>query len=81
MNTTITTSEARANLYKLVQMADARHEPILITGKHNNAVLVSENDWKSIQETLYIQGVPGLKKSIEEGLNTPVGECVEELIW
>jgi antitoxin YefM len=78
---TLTISQARERLYRLVDEAAATHEPILITGKRANAVLVSEEDWESIQETLYLLGIPGMRDSIREGLQTPLDECNEELDW
>ncbi len=79
--TTLTASQARAKLYKLMDDAAASHEPIQITGKRTNAVLISEDDWRAIQETLYLLSVPGMRESIREGLKTPVEECSEELDW
>ena len=79
--TTITASEARANLYRLIDDAASSHEPILITGKRANAVLLSEEDWSSIQETLFLLSVPGMRESIVEGLQTPPDECSKELDW
>ena len=78
---TITASEARSNLYRLLDDAAATHEPILITGKRNNAVLISEEDWSAIQETLFLLSVPGMRESIREGMQTPVEECAKELDW
>jgi prevent-host-death family protein len=78
---TLTASEARAKLYRLIDETAASHEPIQITGKRNNAVLVSEADWASVQETLYLLGIPGMRESIRDGLATPVEECDEELDW
>ena len=78
---TLTASEARAKLYRLIDEAASSHRPIRITGKRNNAVLVSEDDWTSVQETLYLLSVPGMRESIREGLETPVEECEEELDW
>lgn len=77
----ITASEARAKLYRLIDEAAASHQPVLITGKRNNAVLVSEEDWLSIQETLYLLSIPGMRESITEGMNTPIEECGKELDW
>ncbi len=76
-------TQARANLFKLVDETAESSEPVLITGKRNNAVLISESDWRSIQETLYLSQVKGLKESLIEGKNTPVEECIslEELEW
>ena len=79
--TTITASEARAKLYRLIDDAATSHEPILITGKRTNAVLLSEEDWSSIQETLFLLSVPGMRESIVEGLQTPPDECSKELDW
>lgn len=77
----ITASEARANLYRLIDEAAASHQPVLITGKRNNAVLVSEEDWLVLQETLYLLSIPGMRESIKEGMNTPIEECDRELDW
>jgi len=79
--TVIKASEARSKLYRLIDEAASSHEPILITGKRSNAVLVSEEDWRSIQETLYLLSIPGMRESIIEGLNTPAEECAKELEW
>lgn len=77
----ITASEARANLYRLIDEAASSHKPILITGKRANAVLVSEDDWRSIQETLYLLSIPNMRETIIEGMNIPVDECAKELDW
>lgn len=79
--TVIKASEARARLYGLIDEAASSHEPILITGKRSNAVLVSEEDWRSVQETLFLLSVPGMRESIMDGLNTPVEKCAKELEW
>lgn len=79
--TAITASEARANLYRLIDEAAASHQPLLISGKRNNAVLLSEEDWTAIQETLFLLSVPGMRESIREGMETPVEECDEALDW
>ncbi len=79
--TTLTATEARANLYKLLDEVADTHEPILITGKRANAVLISEGDWRAIEETIYLLGIPGMRESIVEGLNTPVEECDAEVEW
>ncbi|MFO1429966.1 MAG: type II toxin-antitoxin system Phd/YefM family antitoxin [Candidatus Competibacteraceae bacterium] len=78
---TLSASEARAKLYRLIDEAAASHQPIRITGKRNNAVLISEADWSAIQETLYLLSIPGMRKSIKEGLETPIEECDKELDW
>ena len=79
--TTIKATEARANLYKLLDQAGESHEPIQITGKRSNAILISEEDWRSIQETLYLLSIPGMRESIRKGLKTPVKKCSEKPGW
>jgi len=78
---TVTATEARAKLYRLIDQAASSHEPIVITGKRTNAVLISEDDWRAVQETLYLLSIPGMRESIREGLETPVEECAEDLDW
>ncbi|MFI5173533.1 MAG: type II toxin-antitoxin system Phd/YefM family antitoxin [Terriglobia bacterium] len=79
--TVLKASNARAKLYRLIDETASSHRPVLITGKRNNAVLVSEEDWSSIQETLYLVSIPGMRKSIVEGLKTPLSKCTRELKW
>ena len=79
--TAITASKARANLYCLIDEAAASHQPLLISGKRNSAVLVSAEDWEAIQETLHLLSIPGMRESIREGMQTPVEECAKELDW
>lgn len=78
---TISATAARSIIYKLLDDAAASHEPIQITGKRSNGVLVSEDDWRSIQETLYLVSIPGLRNSIREGLAAPISECDKDLNW
>jgi prevent-host-death family protein len=78
---TLTASEARANLYRLIDEAAESHVPIRITGKRNSAVLVSEKDWASVQETMYLLSIPGMREFIREGMEAPIEECIEELDW
>lgn len=78
---TVKVTEARANLYRLIDEAAESHEPIFITGKRANAVLLSEDDWRSIQETLHLLCIPGMREAIVEGMKTPVEECSEDLAW
>ncbi len=77
----LTASEARANLYRLMDQAAESHQPILIAGKRSNAVLVSAEDWEAIQETLFLLAVPGMRESIKEGMAEPVDSCLKELDW
>ena len=79
--TGITATEARSNLYRLIDEAAESHQPLVIMGKRNKAVLVSEEDWQAIQETLFLLSVPGMRESIREGMETPIGECDRELDW
>lgn len=79
--TAITASEARANLYRLIDEAASSHQPLLISGKRNKAVLISEEDWEAIQETLFLLSVPGMRESIREGMEIPVDECAEDVGW
>ena len=78
---TLTVTEARSKLYKLVDDVAESHEPILITGKRTNAVLISEADWRAMEETMYLLSIPGMRESIIEGMNTPVEECSDEASW
>ena len=79
--TTITASEARARLYGLLDETAESHEPIQIRGKRNSAVLVSEDDWRAISETLHLVSIPGTAASIRRGLKTPLGKCEDEPGW
>lgn len=77
----LSASEARANLYRLMDQAAESHQPITIAGKRHDAVLVSAADWQSIQETLYLLSVQGMRESIKEGMAEPVDACSQELDW
>ena len=79
--TTISATDARSRLYKLLDQARETSEPILITGKRGNGVLVSEDDWRSIQETLHLLSIPGMRESIREGMVEPIDGCSEEPGW
>ncbi|MCF7791523.1 MAG: type II toxin-antitoxin system Phd/YefM family antitoxin [Victivallales bacterium] len=79
--TTLTATEARTRLYRLLDDVSESHDPVHITGKRHSGVLISEEDWNSIQETLNLLSIPGMRESIVEGMNTAVEECSEELEW
>ena len=79
--TTLTASEARAGLYRLIDQAAESHKPIVISGKRANAVLVSEEDWSAIQETLYLLAVPGMRESIKDAMVEPIGKSKKALKW
>jgi len=79
--TILNVTEARSKLYNLIDEAANTHQPIVITGKRANAVLISEEDWRAITETLHLLSVPGMRESIKEGMETPISECAKELDW
>lgn len=79
--TTLTASEARIKLYKLLDETASSHAPIQITGKRANAVLISEEDWRAIQETLYLLSIPKMRESIQKGIKTPIDKCAKDLKW
>ncbi len=74
-------TEARANLYNLIDEAAESHQPIVITGKRNNAVLISEEDWNAVNETLYLVSIQGMRESIKDGLEVDISECKKEIDW
>jgi len=79
--TMLTATEACSKLHTLIDEASNTHRQIVITGKRSNAVLVGEDDWNAISETLHLLSVPGMSASIKEGMNEPVSECSKELDW
>jgi len=78
---TVTASEARANLYRLIDETAESHKPVVIAGKRNKAVLVSAEDWDAIQETVYLLSVPGMRESIKAGMAEPLAKSVKKLKW
>jgi antitoxin YefM len=79
--TTISATEARKRLYALIDEVAESHEPVQITGKRGNAVLVGEDDWRAVQETLHLLSIPGMRESIREGTATPVEDLEDRLDW
>jgi antitoxin YefM len=77
----IPVNEAQQQLQKLIDEVSQSHQPIVIAGQSSNAILLSESDWSSLQETLYLISIPGMRESIQEGLATPTEECSKELEW
>ena len=77
----ITVTDARKTLYKLINETADSHEPILISGKKANAVLISEKDWPAVNETLHLLSIQGVLESIIEGLQTPLKDCYESIKW
>jgi antitoxin YefM len=78
---TYSVDAAKHDLEGLITQTSQAHRPVVITTPQRNAVLLAEDDWNSIQETLYLVSIPGMRDSIREGMNTPVDECDEELDW
>jgi antitoxin YefM len=78
---TLNATEARANLYKLIDDTTVNHEPVIITGKRGNAVLLAEEDWNAINETLYLLSVPGMRESIIDGMQEALDDGFSELDW
>ena len=78
---TLTASEARANLYRLIDEAGESHQPIIISGKRNSAVLLSAEDWSAIQETLHLLAVPGMRESIKAGMAEPLARSAKDIKW
>jgi len=79
--TTLNATEARSKLYKLIDETLATHQPITITGKRGNAVLLSEEDWRSVEETLFLLSVPGMRESIREGMNEKIEDMDTSVDW
>ena len=79
--TTLTASEARANLYRLIDQASESHQPIHISGKRTSAVLLSAEDWQAIQETLHLLSVPGMRESIKDGMAEPLSKSAKKVVW
>ncbi len=79
--TALTVTEARKEFFALIDRAATQHEPVLIKGKRHNAVLLSEEDWRSIQETIFLSSIPGMTSSLKEGLETPPNQMATKLDW
>ena len=79
--TVLTASEARANLYRLIDQTAESHVPIVIAGKRSSAVLVSAEDWQAIQETMHLLSIPGMRESIRDGMAEPLDQSAQELKW
>jgi PHD/YefM family antitoxin component YafN of YafNO toxin-antitoxin module len=79
--TTFNATEARSNLYKLIDETAMSHQPIVIKGKRSNAVLISEEDWNAVNETLFLTSIPGMRDSIIEGMQSGAEDCGKELDW
>lgn len=81
MTKVITASQARSDIYNLIDETAQSHEPIIITGKRHNAVMVSQEDWRAIEETLYLTTISNMAQSITDGMNAPESEFSESVEW
>lgn len=81
MTKVMTVSQARSNIYKIMDETSQTHQPIMITGKRNNVVMISEEDWNAIEETLYLNSVTGMADSIKEAMDAPDSEFIENIEW
>ena len=81
MSKILSATKVRADIFNLINETAVTHEPIIITSKKHNAVMISQEDWNAIQETLYLTSISNMKESIIEGLNTPIDECDEKIEW
>ena len=79
--TTLNATEARSKLYALIDETSKSHQPIIITGKRGNAVLLSEYDWNAVNETLHLLSIPGMRESIREGMDVELDKCSKSLDW
>ncbi len=79
--TSINVTSARKNLYSIISNVNSSHNPIHIAGKKGSAVLLSEDDWNSISETLHLSSIPGMVDSIKKGLSEPLSKCSKKLNW
>jgi len=79
--TNLKISEVRKDLYRLVDKVSEEHAPIIIAGKRHNAVLMSEEDWNSLQETIYLLSIPGMRESLVKDMKTPASKMVDTLKW
>jgi len=81
MTRVMSVSQVRADIYNVMDEAALTHEPVLITGKRNNMVMLSEEDWKAIEETLYLNSIPNMASSIQESMNADDSEFSEDIEW
>ena len=81
MTKVMTVSQARTNIYKIMDETSQTHQPIMITGKRNNVVMISEEDWNAIEETLYLNSIHGMADSIKEAMEASDSEFSEDIEW
>jgi antitoxin YefM len=75
---TITINQTNPKIDQLIDQTIENNQPILLKGAKGNAVLISEQDWNAMQETLYLQSISGMVESIQQGGETPIEECIDE---
>ena len=78
---TVNSTLARSSIFQLIDKTNETSEPIMITGKRGNAVLISEDDWNAIQETLFLLSIPDMRKSIIAGMKEPINKCSNKIVW
>jgi len=79
--TIVSAADAQTKIHALLEQTATEHKPLMITGPTSNGVLVAEEDWNALQETLYLYGIPGMRESIEAGLREPLEECSKDPGW
>jgi antitoxin YefM len=79
--TTLTVTQARKKLFRLLDEANSSHSPIVIEGKRGGAVLIGREDWSAIEETLYLNAIPGMRQSIIAGMKTPLSKTSKAVKW
>ena len=77
----LSATEARKSLYRLIDEVRVTSEPVQIEGKRSSAILIARDDWEALQETVHLLSIPGMRESIRQGIETPIEDCVEELDW
>jgi len=81
MTRVMSVSQVRADIYNVIDETAQTHKPVLITGKRNNVVMISQEDWNAIEETLYLNSIPNMASSIQESMNADDGEFSEDIEW
>ncbi len=76
-----TATQARQEIYKLIDHVAESHQPVYVTGRRHNVVIISEEDYRAIEETLYLLSIPGMKESITKGRREPIEKCSNKLDW
>jgi antitoxin YefM len=81
MTRIMSVSQVRKDIYNVMDETAQTHEPILITGKRNNVVMLSQEDWNAIEETLYLNSIPNMASSIQDSMNVDDSEFSEDIEW